>query len=387
MIYLVTRNLELFQNDLYKIISVEESLDLMKDWTTVQYDSETDGKDAHINMLLCAQFGNKKANIQIVVDTLTIDISLYKDILESKFVIGHNLKFDLQFLYNYGIVPRRVYDTMIVEQVIYLGYPKGIISYSLKEVACRRLNIDIDKTVRGEIIWRGLDASVVKYAAGDVEFLEDIMQSQYQDLVKKDLIKAAKLECDFVPSISYLEWCGIKLSIPKWTAKMKQDKKNLNERMDKLNQFILKNKMSKYYTIDRQGDLFSGFNTDPIVTINWDSPKQVTQLCKELGFNTTVPDKKTDGDKDSILEKHLKSQKGINDEFLDIYFDYRESAKVCSTYGQGHLNAINPKTGRIHTTYWQLGAASGRMSCGSNNPNTDLAKLNKVSPKDCTYPK
>ena len=36
--------------------------------------------------------------------------------------------------------------------------------------------------------------------------------------------------------------------------------------------------------------------------------------------------------------------------------------------------------------YRQLGTASGRMSCGSQQPNTDLAKVNKVSPKDCTYP-
>ena len=46
---------------------------------------------------------------------------------------------------------------------------------------------------------------------------------------------------------------------------------------------------------------------------------------------------------------------------------------------------INPKTGRIHTTFKQLGAASGRLSCGSKNPNTDLAKINKVLPSQCTY--
>ena len=46
---------------------------------------------------------------------------------------------------------------------------------------------------------------------------------------------------------------------------------------------------------------------------------------------------------------------------------------------------INPKTGRIHTTFKQLGAASGRLSCGSKQPNTDLAKAIKVSPKECTY--
>ena len=168
MIYLVTGQLSLFENEAYKTISAEESLEMMKNWNVVQYDSETDGKDAHINKLLCAQFGNDAANTQIVVDTSTINILLYKDILESKTLIGQNLKFDLAFLYNYNIKPRKIYDTMIVEQLLHLRYPSGTLSYSLKAIADRRLGIDIDKTVRGEIIWRGLDTKVIIYAAGDV---------------------------------------------------------------------------------------------------------------------------------------------------------------------------------------------------------------------------
>jgi ribonuclease D len=132
-------------------------------------------------------------------------------VLETKRVIGHNLKFDLQFLYNYGIKPTKVYDTMIVEQVLYLGYPSNVKSYSLKAVAWERLHTDIDKTVRGEIIWRGLDTNVIVYAAGDVTYLEKIMQSQIAECHKKECIKAAQLECDAVPAMAYLEWCGIKL--------------------------------------------------------------------------------------------------------------------------------------------------------------------------------
>ena len=139
MIYLVTGQLSLFENEAYKTISAEESLEMMKDWNVVQYDSETDGRDAHINKLLCAQFGNDIANTQIVVDTSTINILLYKDILESKTLIGQNLKFDLAFLYNYNIKPRKIYDTMIVEQLLHLGYPSGTISYSLKAITDRRL--------------------------------------------------------------------------------------------------------------------------------------------------------------------------------------------------------------------------------------------------------
>ena len=132
--------------------------------------------------------------------------------------------------------------------------------------------------------------------------------------------------------------------------------------------------------------MFSGFDLTPKSLINWDSSQQVIKVAKILGFDTTVQDKKTGEDKDSVLEKTLKTQKGINDKFLQLYFDYKESSKVCSTYGQTHLNAINPRTGRIHTTFKQIGASSGRMSCGSKQPNTDLAKELGISPSECTYP-
>lgn len=402
MIYLVTKVSELFDSDTYKIISVEESLKLMASWQIIQFDTETEGRDPHLCKLLCAQFGNDSYDIRIVVDCSTIDITKYKELLETKLILGQNLKFDLQFLYNYKIIPRRIYDTMIVEQLLYLGYPSGQISYSLKEIAQRRLNINIDKTVRGEIIWRGLDSKVIEYAAGDVTYLEQIMKSQIEDLKKQDLIKAAKLECDFVPAIAYLEWCGIHLDQEKWKTKMKSDQENLIKAKKALDDFIIKKasysklepsgrekiykELKDFVYINTQGDLFSGFDLTPKVDINWASSSQVVKIAKILGFNTQTKDKKTGESKDTVLEKHLKAQKNIDDEFLKLYFAYQEYFKVCTSFGQGHINAINPKTDRIHTVYRQLGAASGRMSCGSQQPNEALAKINNVKPKNCTYP-
>lgn len=433
MICLVTKQQELFESEVYKVITEKDALEIMQEWNLVQFDSETTGRDSHLCDFLCVQFGNDKTDTRIVVDTTTIDVKLFKEVLETKRVIGHNLKFDLQFLYNYEIKPTKVYDTMVVEQVLYLGYPSNVKSYSLKSVAWERLHTDIDKTVRGEIIWRGLDTNVIVYAAGDVTYLEKIMQSQIAECHKKECIKAAQLECDAVPAMAYLEWCGIMLDKNKWKAKMKIDENNLVKRKESLDSFVINlsesdfievpnpkrqvlghgeldwlsnkqyyeelanrqalpekirvpNPFKQFVFVDTQGDLFTGFDLTPKCTINWDSSKQVIQLCKVLGFDTTVQDKKTGEDKDSVLEKTLRTQKGINDEFLKLYFDYKESSKVVSTYGQGHLNAINPKTGRIHTTFKQIGASSGRMSCGSKQSNTDLAKALGISPSVCTYP-
>ena len=386
-IYLVTTIQKLFESDVYKIISVGESLSIMKEWRLLQFDTETSGTFARLDTLLCVQFGNEDKSIQIVVDISTIDIRMYKELLESRLVVGQNLKFDLQFLYNYKIIPMLVYDTMIVEQLLYLGYPSGQISYSLKEIAWRRLNVDLDKSIRGQIIWRGLDEEVIKYAANDVVYLYDIMKSQIEDLKKQGLLVASKVECDFEPVIAYLEWCGIHLDVKRWSEKMKKDKKNLEEATKKLNDFLVNTpSLRKFWHKDLQGDLFTGFNDEPIIDINWSSSQQVIKVAKILGFNTTVKDDLTDGEKDSVMEKHLKSQKGINDEFLKLYFNYQGYAKVVTSFGQGHLNTICPVTNRSHTIYKQLGTASGRMSCGSNQPNYSLAKVNRVNPKECTYP-
>ena len=452
MIYLVTSQIELFQDDLYTIISKEQALEMMNSWEAIQIDSETTGRDAHLCDFLCFQFGNKAAGVQIVVDCNTININYFKNLLETKFVIGQNLKFDLQFLYNYNIVPRNVYDTMIVEQLLYLGYPPagkpGGISYALNAIAQRRLNINIDKTVRGEIIWRGLDKATIQYAAGDVQYLEDIRNSQLIDLANQGLFKAAELENRFVPVIAYLEWCGIKLDQEKWKEKMESDLSNLQKAEEALNKFVesrangtqigysneekvllqsyevatgkteifyksddiiipnsqtieeidipyfgtIRQTYAKvirkypFVKIDTQGDLFSGFNTAPQCIINWASSKQVVMFAKYLGFNTETKDKNTGESKDSVLEKALSVQKGINDEFLKLYFAYQEYAKVVSSFGQGHLDAVNPLTGRIHSTFKQLGAASGRMSCGSTQPNTDLEKYKKLPKGSCKYP-
>ena len=399
MIYFVTLQKQLFPDVDFDCISPEYSLCLMKDWKVIQVDTETSGRDAHLCRLLCIQFGNDKADARIVVDCTTVDVCLYKELLEDRRLILQNGKFDLQFLYNYGIVPLKVYDTMIVEQLMYLGYPSGQISFSLKEIAWRRLQINIDKTVRGEINWRGLDKEVIMYAAGDVTYLERIMHSQIADLKAKGLMKAAQIECDFVPAIAYLEWCGIHLDQEKWKAKMKKDKDNLNECIEALNDFVTSDpKYSRFTYVNTQGDLFSGFDLKPKCNIQWSSSQQVVRFAKFLGFDVKMQDKKTGEDKESAMEKHLKKQKGINDEFLRLYFGkgepgdkdyypgYSGSFKVCTSFGQGHLNAINPRTDRIHTVYKQLGAASGRMSCGSQQQNTDLAKENKVKPSECTYP-
>lgn len=389
MIYLVSKNLNLFNTDLYTKLSVNEALQMLNTWNIIQFDIETSGRDPHICSLLCAQFGNKSVDTQIVVDCLSYNITLFKNILETKLLVGHNLKFDIQFLYNYSIIPTYVWDTMIVEQVLYLGYNRKFFHFGLKDVALRRLGIDIDKSVRGEIIWRGLDPIVISYASGDVRYLEDIKESQEQDIIEKDCKIAVDIENNFVRVIAYLEWCGIKLDEEKWLAKMAEDQTRLKHSLTALNEWVenysLSHPCRQFVSVNMQGDLFTGFDKSVKCIINWASSKQVIPFFQLLGFNTTIEDNKTGETKDSVLEKVLSSQKGIADDFLQLYLDYKETFKECSTYGINYLNSINPKTGRIHTTFWQLGADSSRMSCGSKSENTDLAAYKGLPSSACKY--
>lgn len=387
MIYLISNQKQLFPNELYKECTLNDAISIISTWDIVQFDSETTGRNSRICDLLCYQLGNKEANIQMVVDATTIDIRNFKEILESKLLIGHNLKFDLQFLYNYNIIPTKIWDTMIIEQLLHLGFDPKFTHYSLKAVADRRLNIDIDKTVRGEIIWRGLDSETIKYAAGDVVYLEDIKEQQVKELQYTHSVKAGEIENAFVPVIAYLEWCGIKLDVNKWKEKMSLNEKSRLESLHSLNSYVVslyKKDNTKFLPfIERQLDLFSN---EIQCNINWSSPKQVIPFVQLLGFSTKTEDKKTGESKDSVVEKLLAKQKGIDDNFLKLYFNYQEATKVCSTYGQNYLDAINPLTGRIHTIFKQLGAASGRMSCGNGNANdSDLAKLKHISPDRCKF--
>ena len=387
MTYLVSGQAELFDNDAYKPISLQESLDMMASWHKVQYDSETKGVDAHIAPVLCAQFGNKTAGAEIVVDTSTIDLSKYKATLEDKLVIGQNLLFDLQFLYNFGIHPTNVYDTMIAEMVLYLGYPSvldGGPSMSLAAIADRRLGIHISKEVRGQIIWRGLDTEVIKYAANDVKYLEDIMWKQVAEAKKKECLKAIQLECSFVPVLAYVMWCGIRIDVDKWKKKMEKDNALLQSTITQLNEFVVNHGDKKFIKVDTQGDLFLGFDTTPKCAFQWKQPGvkaknvPIQNFIKSLGFDTKTKDKKTGQMKDSIELKVLKKQKGINDPFLKLYTEYSEALKVCTSYGIAYLNAINPYTGRIHTQFKQIGADTGRITCnnGDDDDDKDNVKIN-----------
>lgn len=238
-IYLVTEQKELFDNDTYKIIGVEESLRLLTPLTIVGLDTETQGFSPFLKKLLLLQLGNR--DFQVVIDCTTIDVKLYKEYLESdRLFIGWNLKFDVKFLFYHGIIPKNLYDGFIAEKIRWLGWPSGMKSLSLKSAGENYLGVELDKSVRGQIIWRKeLTDEIIKYSAYDVKYLEDIMNAQTEILYKRGQKLALELENKAILPTAYFEFCGVKLDYKAWTAKMKKDEEKLNSIQEELDNFII----------------------------------------------------------------------------------------------------------------------------------------------------
>lgn len=427
MIYLVSDNKTLFSPNKYKQVDFYTAFQILYPLKIVQFDTETTGLDAHSKKLLTVQLGNKQN--QVVFDWFSLSISekqVLKEYFESdRLFLTWNGMFDLGFLYKENIWLKHIWDGMIAEKLIWLGYPAGMHEMSLKAAAMHYLNYDLDKSVRGKIINEGLTEEVVVYAAGDVMWLEDIKEKQDIELDKQDLQRAVRFECEFLKSLAYFKHCGVYLNVDKWQEKMDKDLARFKAAEKALNDWVVSwhlkqqadensksilvdyifenvgwGKTIKYplnlpegsYLVSKrekplsdqtyqvintykvplknafihrelQGSLFDGFDTEPKCTINWASSQQVIKLFEVLGIEVNTFDKKTKKEKKSIEEKQIAPQKD-RFEIIPLFLEYQKAAKVVSTYGQNWLNAVNKSTGRIHPDYYSIGTDTSRVSSG-----------------------
>lgn len=440
-IYLVTKQRLLFESETYKIISVEESLRLLDPLTIVGLDTETEGFSPFLKKLLMLQLGNR--DFQVVIDCTTIDVRQYKDYLESdRLFIGWNLKFDVKFLFYHGIIPKNLYDGFLAEKMRWLGWPSGMHSLSLKSAGENYLGIELDKTVRGQIIWKKeLTDEIIEYAANDVRYLEDIMIKQTEILYARGQKLALEVENKAILPTAYFEFCGVKLSDELWTAKMKKDEEELRKAQDELDKFIVdlynesgvdcqwieedfiffkhsngwydgphdehftpngeyqiigpERKIEYnnsnagmgsgtgayfdkgYYLVRKirrkfpfieiaQPDLFGFTVAGPKCKVNWNSSKQVIPLLEFFGFDLMTRDKVKGGMKKSVDATVVEGQKDKHP-IAKVYLRFKAAQKVTSTYGQNFRDLVNPVTGRIHTSFNQIGTDTHRYSSGGGD--------------------
>ena len=429
MIYLISKQRELFKSDKYEVLPPKEALEMLRAEPKLGGDTETEGLSPYTKKLLSVQLGIE--DYQIVWDCASYPVSMLKPILECPEIltIWWNYKFDGQFLYHNKIIPVKVYDGMLAEKLMWLGYPAGMHSMSLQSAGMKYCNVLLDKSVRGKIATVGLTPEVIVYSAFDVKYEIPIYEAQLKELEKRDLVKAAEFESEFVKVLAYIEYCGVKLDVDRWKKKMKNDsitaevykkalddwmiasttgkqssvtyisllgksEKNLNKERKDLNYIKRRKELDlsypsganfeayevstsyvpgNYTVVDLQGDLFSGFNTDPKCTINWDSAKQIIPIFEHLGFKLDTFDKETKKKKKSVESKIIKPQKDLSP-LAEIYLNYKAAQKVTTTYGQNFLDAINKGSGRIHASFNQL-MDTGRLSCGGGESKVNVQNL------------
>ncbi|MFH7829141.1 DNA polymerase I [Kluyvera chengduensis] len=274
-------------------------------------------------------------------------LELLKPLLEDEKLlkVGQNLKYDRGILANYGIELRGIaYDTMLE-------------SYTLDSVAGRH---DMDslsdrwlkhKTITfEEIAGKGKNQLTFnqialeeagRYAAEDADVTLQLHLKMWPKLQKHEgpLRIFNEIEMPLVPVLSRVERNGVKID----PAVLHAHSQELAKRLVELEQ--------KAYEI--AGEEF-----------NLSSPKQLqTILFEKQGIK---PLKKTPGGAPSTSEEVLE-ELALDYPLPKVILEYRGLAKLKSTYTDKLPLMINPKTGRVHTSYHQAVTATGRLS--STDPN------------------
>lgn len=255
---------------------------------------------------------------------------------------GHNLKFDIEILAQAGISVKGIaFDTMVAA---YLIDPTGGTSIALKNLSSGLLN---RKTLSlSEILPEKkstFDAVKIEdatlYACQDADLTFQLVEILKTKLEEKGLLKLFyEVEMPLVEVLVKMEENGIYI-----------DKDKLAELSKELTKKIKKLKENIYILAGEE--------------FNLDSPKQMQEiLFKKLNlpsFKKTKTGFSTDA---SVLEELAPEY-----EIARLLLEYRTLSKLISTYIDALPQIINPKTGRIHTSFNQTITATGRLS--SSNPN------------------
>ena len=257
--------------------------------------------------------------------------------------IGQNVKYDWGVLANHGVeVAGTLFDTMVAD---YLLQP-GRNNHGLEELADRYLGLKT--TSIKSLIGSGKHETtmdtvplfkIVPYACQDADFAFRLEALLRAELIANKLDELFfQVEMPLLRVLAGMERRGIKLDIPQ-LAELSQ---HLAARLERLQHEI------------------QGLAGRPI---NIDSPKQLAQLLfEELRLpviKRTATGPSTDREVlEQLAEKH---------ELPALIIRYREAAKLKSTYADALPLMVLPQTGRVHTSFMQDVAATGRLS--SKDPN------------------
>lgn len=132
--------------------------------------------------------------------------------------------------------------------------------------------------------------------------------------------------------------------------------------------YVIKRKIRRPFPFIEiaQPDLFGFTKAGPKCKVNWNSSKQVIPLLEFFGFDLMTRDKVKGGMKKSVDATVIEGQKDKHP-IAKVYLRFKAAQKVTSTYGQNFRDLVNPKTGRIHTSFNQIGTDTHRYSSGGGD--------------------
>ncbi len=350
----VDKNIE-NTNHVYHLIDTKEKrAELIESLTkhkTIAFDTETTGIDAHIAELVGLVFSVKKAEAYYVpipedqkeANAICLE---FKSLMEQDDVlwIGQNIKYDAIIMKWYGVEMKGPYfDTMIAH---YLCEPdlRHKLDY-LSEAYLEYKMVPIETLIgKGKKQLSMRDVSIEKvaeYAGEDADItlqLHPIMDEKIKELDVENILN--DIELPLVNVLRDMEYEGVKLN-----AEFLNNYSKDLERLIKETQQTIFEKSESNFNIASPSQVGAVLFDKLEIPYRWRKNKSGTYSTDVEKLNELAP-------KYTIVQDIL---------------NYRKYAKLKSTYVDSLPTQINPKSGRIHSNFNQVRAATGRLA--SDNPN------------------
>lgn len=341
----------------YKLADSADKIDaLVKELlqqTEICFDTETTGLDTLTAELVGFSFSWKSHEgwyVPVPADRTEAQkiVEQLRPILESTSIvkIGQNIKYDLSVLKNYSIlVADPMFDTMIAHYLLNPDMRHGMDLLAETYLNYSPVSIEtlIGKKGKTQLTMRDAPVSkVAEYAAEDADVTWQLKEKFAPGLKEYNAQEVFdKIEMPLMPVLAAMEREGITL-----------DKETLHKFSGELETEIA--------IVDNEIQKLAG------TPFNIASPKQVGDILFEVLKVGGDKPKKTKTGQYATGEDVLQKLAGKHP-IIDKILDFRELVKLKNTYVDTLPEMVHPLTGRIHTSFNQVVAATGRLS--SDNPN------------------
>ena len=267
---------------------------------------------------------------------------------------AHNANYDMTVLKNHGIEARGVtFDTMIAAALI------GRRSIGLKHLALNELGIEMTElsdligTGRSQISMAEVPINqAADYAAADADLTWQLRPRFEQELENTNSMRPMmEVEMPLLPVLVRMQESGVSI-----------DADLLTQMSQKLGEDMARIQDEMYQSVGRPFNLNSPQQLSDIL---FDQLRLPPTRKRQRGFATDAAS--LEGLKATLDAGRGGDVDPVARQVLDSILDYRQLSKIKSTYTDSLPGLVNPRTGRIHTSYDQVGSATGRVS--SNDPN------------------